>query len=406
MFLPSGINRLETSESLDDPSIALLVTISVGAAMVRAFAIAMSVAALATMLGALTMNSDECSKDDFAIVAKVDADFEHDFSQQFANELNDSSPSTALPEPFIPEVIVQAPTLDLARQSQGTESTSECFADILECKSPKKENTVIGRTVTSNHDYRPNLLIIDGKPREPRGFLRGMTPDELQFGCVRRSNQTERLLSQALLHGTPEVRLDAAQQLWRGHSRYYADYVLKYALDEQHSENKAFRAEVTAALSPAALAKEITDGDCEWGAWLATLRPHEDVVPVLIECLKTKPQENHAELMFALGKSRDARAFGPLLEVLQKNEYGASGYAALALGYLGRLEAEAPLISAVERGGPFPVMHACNALSKLGSRNALPCLINLVETGRLDGGAIDVSGCARDAIKEIEAREP
>jgi len=66
---------------------------------------------------------------------------------------------------------------------------------------------------------------------------------------------------------------------------------------------------------------------------------------VLIECLAAKPAEHHAEIMFALGKSRDARAFGPLLEILQKDEYGSSGYAALALRHLGRLEAEAPLIA-------------------------------------------------------------
>lgn len=370
------------------------------------FAIVLSVVILAAVLGVVASQGDDASQDDFLITSKVDEDFWQDLTQQCQNDIYDESQAVGMPEPFIPDAIAQNFLEDIHSNSKTSESTSACSADILARHSPQKEERVAGRTISINRDYRPSVMIIDGKPSKPLGFLNGMIPDELQFGCVRRSNKTEHLLSQALLHGTLEVRLDAAQQLWRGHSRYFAGYVLEYVFEQKYLENSTFRDEVAAALLSSALTKEITEGDCEWGAWLAGLRPHADVVPVLIECLKTKPTAHHAGIMFALGKSRDERAFGPLLDILQKDDYAYSGYAAQALGNLGRLEAEAPLIAVVERGRAFPVLHASLALGKIGSRNALPCLTDLVETGRLDGGALNVRGCAQRAIEQIEAREP
>jgi hypothetical protein len=174
-----------------------------------------------------------------------------------------TSAAFSLPGLFVLEVQPHDLAAEHARHTNAADFSTDGFADILGKSVPQREQ-VAGRTV--NRDYRVNDIFGESEPRKTFGLLRGMTPDELQFGCVRHSNQTEHALAQALLHATPVVRLDAAQQLWHGHSRYYADYVLKYVFDEKKAENKVFRAEVTAALLPAALAKEITDGDCEWGA--------------------------------------------------------------------------------------------------------------------------------------------
>jgi hypothetical protein len=242
-------------------------------------------------------------------------------------------------------------------------------------------------------------------------FLR--KPEELCFSCLRTWNDKEWHFGELLQSGSDDERCEAAWQLWHAHSRYYAADVLDYLPSAPLNWRVVLlRLYVEHSLSSKSVLKELESGDYLWGVWLAGLRPAPEYVPLLLTALESKKEDDLQATISALGKSHDERAFGPLLKILQsKSKESAdqinAGFAAQALGHLGRLEAEAPLIAFIERGnGPFPVMHACDALAKIGSRNALPCLENLVETGRLDGGAINLGGCAQRAIQVIVAREP
>jgi WD40 repeat protein len=142
------------------------------------------------------------------------------------------------------------------------------------------------------------------------------------------------------------------------------------------------------------------EGDYAWGAWLAFLRPHKDLVPALLAALKDRPNDL-PETSLALGNSGDPRALEPLLALVKAKDYRASGDAAFAIGYLGDPKAEPVLIQALTESG-WPQLQASRALAVLGSSKALPALEKLADEG--SRGALNITGMARDAIVRIERR--
>ncbi|AWM39734.1 hypothetical protein GobsT_19050 [Gemmata obscuriglobus] len=231
-----------------------------------------------------------------------------------------------------------------------------------------------------------------------------LNPPELQYGCVGSLDEKEEGLAKVLEKGDADEQLAAARALWKGRSRRHAAAVLKYLAGPPPggAAFRAFRGAVEDALQPAAILRELQKGDYLWGTWLAFLRPHKDLVPVLLQGLKAHPDER-AETMLALGSSGDPRALAPLLELLAGKDYRAAGEAARALGYLGLDAAEPKLIEALAGGNPWRQVNASNALATLGSRKALPALKKLAESDD-DTGALNVRGCAARAVKRIERR--
>src|SRR5262249_53738872 len=155
------------------------------------------------------------------------------------------------------------------------------------------------------------------------------------------ADRDEQRYAELLAKGEPSERLTAARALWRGHSRRNAADVLKY-VDGPPPGGEAYRAlqrEVDAAVRPEAILRELTDGDYLWGTWLASLRPHRDLVPALLAGLAAN-KEYRAETILALGNSGDARAFKPLLKLLDDKDRVTAGFAAQALGYQGDTKAE------------------------------------------------------------------
>jgi HEAT repeat protein len=110
------------------------------------------------------------------------------------------------------------------------------------------------------------------------------------------------------------------------------------------------------------------------------------------------------ETMLALGNSGDARALGPLLELLKSDDYRIAGDAANALGYMANAEAERRLIEALAGDNGWCQVNACGALAKFGTRKALPALEKLARDERYTG-ALDVKGMAEGAIERITKRE-
>ncbi len=244
-----------------------------------------------------------------------------------------------------------------------------------------------------------------------------VNPPELQFSCARVSDSDEEKLGELLAKGEPPQQLAAARELWQGHNRRQASDVLKY-LAGPPPGGAGFRKlqrEADAALRPQAILRELSDGDYLWGTWLAFLRPHEELVPTLLAGLKDKPlrpiglrgkgkSEYFSETTLALGNSGDARALGPLLELLKSDDYQIAGDAAGALGYLGHAESEANLIAALAAGNGWRQVKACGALGKLGTREALPALEKLAKDKGYTG-ALNVRGMAAYAIEQIAKRE-
>jgi len=166
---------------------------------------------------------------------------------------------------------------------------------------------------------------------------------------------------------------------------------------------RALQREVEASFRPDRILRELREGDYEWGAWLAFLRPNKDFVPVLLAGLKKHPQ-SLPETVLALGNSGDPRALKLLLGLLKSKDYRTAGDAAQALGYLGDSEAESPLIEALATDNPWRQVKACGALAKLGTRRALPALNKLVKDDRYTG-ALNVKGMTQDAVESITKRE-
>jgi len=177
-------------------------------------------------------------------------------------------------------------------------------------------------------------------------------PHELQFGCARYCDRTENRLAHELARGGPDEKLAAARALWKGRCRTHAGDVLAFL-----------------------------NGPPPGGQ--AGLR---------------------AETLLALGSSGDERALEPLLELLADEDYVDAGFAASALGYLGRIEAEPKLIAALAVDKPWVQAKACQALGMIGTRRALPALDALAKSDRFTG-AINLKGVAASAGERIRRRE-
>lgn len=264
----------------------------------------------------------------------------------------------------------------------------------------------------------PDPKLPQAEKERPRFSQRYLNPPKLQFSCAGISDPEGDKLAEVVTKGDPPQQLAAARELWRGHSRRQASHVLQY-LAGPPPGGEGFRQlqrEADAALKPQAVLRELKEGDYLWGTWLAFLRPHEELVPTLLAGLKDKPprqigargkgkSEYFAETTLALGNSGDARALGPLLELLKGDDYRVAGDAANALGYLGSVESEASLIAALAADNGWRQVKACGALAKFGSREALPALEKLAKDNR-PTGSLNVRGMAEHAIEQITKREP
>jgi hypothetical protein len=228
-------------------------------------------------------------------------------------------------------------------------------------------------------------------------------PDEFHFGfwhTVTAAEDVERWHASRLADGN----VAAAGALWRGHSRRHAAEVLKF-LDKPApggDEFSALKREVEAALRPAAILAELKEGDYKWGAWLAHLRPHSDLVPTLLTALKDR-SDDLPETLLALGSSRDPRVLDPVLAHLNGNDYRAAGDAALALGYFGGPKVELALINALAHDNGWRQVRACGALARIGTPKALPALEKLANYSGYTG-ALNITGMARVAVVQIERR--
>jgi DNA-binding beta-propeller fold protein YncE len=241
-------------------------------------------------------------------------------------------------------------------------------------------------------------------PESPKiGEFSYLIPPELQFGCTSLFSEHEDAFRAILEHDDVGQRLVAARALWKGHSRRNAARVIKFVAGTPPGggDFRDLQKEVEAALRPEAILKELKDGDYVWGTWLAFLRPHKELVPVLLDGLKDKKDARH-ETVLALGNSGDPRALEPLLGLLKSNDYWVSGEAAHALGYLGDPKAEPALIEALGASDGREA-RVCGALAILGTKKALPPLLKVAETQGYTG-AIDVRGAAMRAVVSIERR--
>jgi hypothetical protein len=235
------------------------------------------------------------------------------------------------------------------------------------------------------------------------GAFSYINPSELQFSCNVTFHPQEENCSVQLACENPAKRLEAAQALWRGHSRRHAADVITFAQGPrlQVAGFDRFAQLVKESLTPVAILKELQTGDYEWGAWLAFLEPDKELVPELIAALETQPKYRDATAI-ALGKSKDPRALKPLLKLL-KSDYVSAGFAADGLAYLADPAAESALIDALKADRGWMQACAAGALAKIGSAKAIPELERLANDKSYTG-AIDVDGAAQRAIDAIKVR--
>jgi hypothetical protein len=231
----------------------------------------------------------------------------------------------------------------------------------------------------------------------------GSLPYELQFSDFGFFDDDEEKYGKELAKGETHERIAAARILWEGHSRIEASNVLKFLAGPPPGGDKFRRLQrdVEASLQPQAILHELKEGDYLWGCWLAFLRPHKDLVPVLLAGLKDEPEMLSATAL-TLGNSGDPRAKEPLVELLKGKDDKPSMYAANGLGYLGTAEAE--LIDALARKDDLVKTLACRALEQTGSAKALPALEKLAKDDR-DTGWVALQRAAKTAIESIKKRE-
>ena len=229
-------------------------------------------------------------------------------------------------------------------------------------------------------------------------------PDQLQFGESSMLDGDEERLAKALAQGTADARVQAASDLWRAHSLRHATAVLQLAAGPPLGGERfrALQREVDAATEPDSILQELRDGDYPWGAWLAFLRPHEDLVPVLLAALKDKPGAL-AVTILALGNSGDRPALEPLVKLLENKDGRSAGVAAQALGYFGDRGVEVHLIKALSGNDLWLRLNACGALGRIGTARSVPHLKKLLVTPLT--GTLNVQGAAAHAIASIERRE-
>ncbi len=226
----------------------------------------------------------------------------------------------------------------------------------------------------------------------------GSEPRDLQFSCAVMVNTYEDLWYELLKSDASDVSAIAALALWKRHSRRYAKSVLHFFPDEKRTdpEGQPVRRFIERTLEADRIIQEIKKGDQEWGLWLAALRPHLKIVPTLLSVHKVKPT---GYTTFALGSSGDGRVFDTLVKQLNSGDYMLSGYAAQALGLLGKHKAEKPILEVLDHLGPWSQAHACRALGRMGTPKALPYLKRQNTVC-----AINVHYIAQEAIKQIQER--
>ena len=256
------------------------------------------------------------------------------------------------------------------------------------------------------------VLALDDEYYEDTEFLGDFpisfpTPKILQFSCAVMISPRAQKLAWQLENAKGPSQLGAAKELWRGHCRPHAEAVLKFLEDSksQSPDFRDFRREVEISLQPESILNELKEGDFKWGAWLAYLRPHKSLVPVLLEALKNDPKKvKLAETLVALGKSNDKRAIEPLIQFLMSDGYYDSWAAATAIGLV---EIEVPgledqLLACLPKKRGLAAAEVCDVLGKIGTKKSLPKLQEIAAIKY--EGVIDVAGAAKRAIEKINQR--
>jgi hypothetical protein len=233
----------------------------------------------------------------------------------------------------------------------------------------------------------------------------GGNPPELQFSDAMGLDPYEEAWGDLVQKGDLEVQVFAARVLWQKHSRRYSRDTLKVLTGEaaKTREGENLRQIIENSFKAENIRRELQNGDYKWGTWLASLRPHASLVPMLLENLK-KNQEPLPETIFALGQSRDKRAYEPLTHLLNADDYVTKGFAAAALGHFGNPDAEPLLIQALSSSHYWVRVKACRALSMIGTRRAVPALERLAKDDRFTGVS-NVQGMAQYALDSIKERE-
>ena len=233
------------------------------------------------------------------------------------------------------------------------------------------------------------------------------TPPELRCSCGQGLDPAEERAGSLLSdpRQIAAVRTDAASRLWIAKSRAYSHEVIAFVSKPIAGGGKPFRElaeRISIDLTPESIDRELRHGSYEWGAWLAFLRPHKDLVPGLLHGLSAHPKHRH-ETILALGASGDARALPALLERLRSDEPYDSGFAASALAYYGDAGTEQALIDALDKQSSWSKASACLALGAIGTSQALQKL-RLIADGPEDRGAIALKDVASKAIQQINQR--
>jgi hypothetical protein len=204
-----------------------------------------------------------------------------------------------------------------------------------------------------------------------------------------------------------DLRIVAARHLWGRHSRRHASEVMAFAAKLAANSDMAreLKSVIEADLAPerilAELSKPVGD-DTAWWAWLAAMRPHPSLVPILVQLVEK--EDPLAEASYALRRARDAGGLALWLKVLAECEDKRVGcIAAYAIHAIGDPAAELQLIKALDRKDSLTRSSVCDALAKVGTTRCLPALREHV-ADKSDQDGFDVAGAARRAIEAIEDR--
>jgi len=107
-------------------------------------------------------------------------------------------------------------------------------------------------------------------------------------------------------------------------------------------------------------------------------------VPALLEALDWTYGHTADYAALALGKTKDPRAFEPLLELLRHPDYRTRHHAAVALGDLGNAKARPMLRARLQDESGYVRAAAAEALWRLGERDVLPVLSDVLVHGEED----------------------
>lgn len=226
-------------------------------------------------------------------------------------------------------------------------------------------------------------------------------PGEFHFSCARGIWGAESDWSRMLAEGDMPLRITAAGILWQKHSGWFSRQVLQF-LDEETSDSRemqTLRRAVEESFRPESILRQLQAGDYGWGTWLAFLRPDVRFIPTLLENLDSNAKHRAGSIM-ALGKTRHRRAYEALSQCLKSCDEISQGFAAEALGHLGFSDGEPLLIDALASDNGWLQVNACQGLSLIGTRRAIPALERLATDDRYTG-ALSIRATARRAIESI-----